>query len=398
MTTVSRIYKRISVYNRNFKEYTEQRDNFLKIQDPSGYDMEPVFDKIKFLYVMYNRVLRDYYKEQGIYLFLPSEILKKAQEDGLIDNASVWLEYIDLLNELLQTQDKKLAKVLYRNILTKYLYEPDKSHKLIQKWFKQEIWDEYMESPKVGFPDNKPLYTAQEIGLSEKSYNIFLNFCKSHKELKKMWLHGSRYNGTARKATDIDCIVDLENGYPAEDFKTLINQLPIPNRFDIASTQDESEFMETVTKTPIKCIYRQSDLNKSIILYKDYYQNSYKPLFEDFIYFIKHNANKLDISTSKKILFKKILELYKHATNLISYYMGYQGLFYYKRLEVIQEACRCELIQDGDSWIKLYKLYKTRRTNFRAYLQISQSEIDEYTRIYTKLYDFFGGMDNHGTD
>jgi predicted nucleotidyltransferase len=97
------------------------------------------------------------------------------------------------------------------------------------KQFKPII-DNYQKED-ICLADNLPTYDYREIGISEKSYKILIKFFSSIKNLKSVWIHGSRAYNAGTYASDIDIIIDC----PEEKYDDIVNQLnnlSVPYWFD----------------------------------------------------------------------------------------------------------------------------------------------------------------------
>ena len=257
MSKIPRSFLRINVFKKRKEYLSEIVKNYSKKTEHTKDEVQEVFDKIKECFEFYRKSLRDILKEHGIILFLPSEILKQAQEENIIEDAEVWLEYIDDLNEIIQSQVPSAAAILRAKVVEKYMYKPQKSWEFLVKFYNTKLSKN--DNKNIKLPDNKPEYTPEEMGLSEYRYNEFISFCKQHKSIKYVWLHGSRAEGNYTDRTDIDCVADIDNFDEYREILSDLKYLPVPNRIDFALLKDiEDEFFVRI-KENAKIIYRSED-------------------------------------------------------------------------------------------------------------------------------------------
>lgn len=196
------------------------------------------FNFIKRIFVFHWKVLRDFLKEDyDIKLFYPREIFKVAEEKLIIKNAELWIKYIDLVNELLQTKSFIEQNKIVDKILEVYIKEG-----LSLKDFYSSILLKREDDFILEY-DNKdfiPSYSSQDLLISEKSYKILLDFIKNNTEINKVWVFGSRVIGNYRKASDIDLIIDS----PFLSFDSLCQKfkdLKIPYRVDCKNIYDKQD-------------------------------------------------------------------------------------------------------------------------------------------------------------
>lgn len=80
-----------ALYSRNALKTPELRQDLLNV--------------MKSCYGFYWKILRDFLQDRNINLYLPREIFITAEKEKIIDDAKVWISYIDDLNALLKTED-----------------------------------------------------------------------------------------------------------------------------------------------------------------------------------------------------------------------------------------------------------------------------------------------------
>ena len=63
---------------------------------------------------------------------------------------------------------------------------------------------------ELKLPDGPVNYNCEELLIKESSYNILLDYFKSLPQIKRVWLHGSRAQGTSNYGSDLDLLFDCE--------------------------------------------------------------------------------------------------------------------------------------------------------------------------------------------
>jgi predicted nucleotidyltransferase len=94
--------------------------------------------------------------------------------------------------------------------------------------------------------------------MSEKSYNKMLEYFKANKEIKKVWLQGSRVFGITRQSSDIDLIIDIS----LSDFNRIkkeMYEIQIPYRIDAKNLKTNTTFVKTAIYQGTKLIYNIED-------------------------------------------------------------------------------------------------------------------------------------------
>lgn len=260
MSDIPRSCLRLYVFKTRKEYLVDSCKNFARKPDHNQEEIQDIFDKIKVCFEFYKKSLRDLLKERDIVLYLPTEVLKRAQEENLIQDAEIWLEYIDDLNEIIQSQVPAAAAILRAKVVEKYMDQPAKSWKFVEKFYDEKlIKNVEKEAENAELPDNKPEYKPEEMGLSKFCYDEFINFCKKHKAIRNVWLHGSRAAGNYVETSDIDCLADISEPDEYPQICADLKYLPIPNRIDFAQMKEiKDRFYANVAKNA-KNIYRAKD-------------------------------------------------------------------------------------------------------------------------------------------
>lgn len=260
MTKTPRWHERINVFNNFYHNFVDLCGKYDRDLMRDFSEKQQLFNGLKICYEFYCKSLRDILNFQGDVIYLPVKVLISANEAGLINDAEVWLDYIKDMNCYYQTYGASEQQNLAIQIINKYKSKLLNSYNNLNKFYNSHICNEdYGTEEKILCTDSKPLYTPSDVDISEYSYNILLNYLKSNKYIKYVWLHGSRAKGNARKNSDIDFLIDIGIEYQ-EDCKAGFYNLTIPYRVDFVSINDLS--CEEFVKASIddtKLIYRAED-------------------------------------------------------------------------------------------------------------------------------------------
>ena len=254
------------IFNNHYEHYLQLRDLYNSNTYEQYRDYRAFFDEIKFLYVFYIKTLRYIFLEDYNYKeFIPRKILSMAASDDykLINDAELWYDFIDDVNELCQTIEIKKIIDLTKEIVEKYKDAPETAYVNLNSYRQNEDFQESYENEINPDKLTKPNYKSSDIGISEKSYNILLKYLRQNKELRYLWLHGSRAKGTALKNSDIDCISDI----PFEKHNVFLQglkNLQIPYNVDCVNINTTNEFEQNFLKkiaSDAKLIYRAEDFS-----------------------------------------------------------------------------------------------------------------------------------------
>lgn len=256
--TIPRWYYRCDNFLKNYHSLKITIEKFSSLKDISVEEKQHVFNLIKNCYVIYWRFCRDVLKEKGEIKYFPIDILIAAQKHGIIKDSEVWLEFnryriiaeenftqkdrAELLDEIIE---KFLTAIecVYINISKKF-DDYTVEHKLLMAY----------NEPEENYPNNRPDYGPESLNVSMKIYSQILQFFISHKEIKRVWLLGSR----TRKNSDIDLLFDA----PEDKIKELsiaINNMRVLNRFDIHRYKSLG-YIKNENQN-YKLIYRAKDFN-----------------------------------------------------------------------------------------------------------------------------------------
>lgn len=258
MSYVPRWFYRIRIFNNHYKYFNdlyEMHDDLDALEDKQ---IQEIFNNLKTCYVFYNRAVKDILNAWGIDSLLPSKVFAIAENQGIINDSEVWLNYIQELNEFYLTYGNGELRRLAIQILRKYQPRLQNASDNLNRYIASHACIIEYEYAALS-EDTKPLYSHLEIGFSEYSYKIFLDYLISNKNIKYAWLHGSRVKGNARKYSDMDLIIDIDMEFVEACRKDFANLL-IPYKIDFVSRHDKS--MEVFLGEVIphaKLIYRAED-------------------------------------------------------------------------------------------------------------------------------------------
>ncbi len=254
-----RSYYRIDAFLRNYESYKQLISDYERNNLKTPQKRQELLDVIKVLYVFYWKTLRDFFKEKGTTLFLPREILKQAQEERMINDADVWINYIDMLNRLCLEPDSETQIEIANRIFHTSRHALPLTKKSLEKRYLEMKSGMRIRGWTRSFPYNKPDYTPEDIGISETSYGLLMKFFKNCSEIKYVWLHGSRAKGKTRPNTDLDFIIDSPL-QTFEDIQNTITKVRVPYWIDCENLNNkENDAFITKVSTHARMVYRAED-------------------------------------------------------------------------------------------------------------------------------------------
>lgn len=254
-------FYRINDFKHKFIHYLKLINERPERQEQIHLINEMILRSMCSLFVQLVRAIRDYKLDEGLYEPLPRKLLIIAKNEELISNSEDWLYFIDLLNVYEQELNPKkrefyldyIVKIyqnkfmnLYKDLTSRFPIKPEYA----------DIFEKQSntKNPKELYDDTLPEYHHNYIGITEKSYQIILNYLRSKKCIKKVWLQGSRVFRIPRKGSDIDLILDC----PLEEQKNIdkeLKELAIPYKLDAKNINTNSHFLKRVAQLGTKLIY-----------------------------------------------------------------------------------------------------------------------------------------------
>lgn len=245
MAKTPRWHERILVFNKRYNTLCDMYKD-CDVDAISSYpEIRPYFNILKSCFEFYHKSLKDILNDKGACLYLPSEVLIKSKDCGLIDDAQVWLDYIEDLNVFYQTYGNSTLLELANKIINRYKPKLSNVYKMLNTFFESQNFDEDYSNKHFPTEINQEI-SATQLGIMEHSFNLLMEYFKSNHNIKYVWLHGSRAKGNAKKNSDIDLIFDVS---PEEliECKTDFYNLAIPYRIDCVS-KNESNIEEFLNK------------------------------------------------------------------------------------------------------------------------------------------------------
>ena len=216
------------------------------------------------LYKEFYKTLRDLLREENIFEPLPRKIFILCKEKNIYTEIDDWLYFIDLLNEYSEVENNLAKEELLDYILDAFKYKFYQIHQYFKKTYPlQDYKKQLMEinqtvNSREILSYNKVEYNADFVKMTEKSYKKLLNFFKSNKDIKFVWLQGSRVFGTTRGGSDIDLIIDSPvNTY--DTVKEEMYKIQTPYRIDAKNLNSDTLFVKTATFLGTKLIYNIDD-------------------------------------------------------------------------------------------------------------------------------------------
>ena len=64
------------------------------------------------------------------------------------------------------------------------------------------------QNTKENISHNEVVYNSDFVKITDKTYRKLLDFFKTNKEIKSVWIQGSRVFGVTRNGYDVDLIID----------------------------------------------------------------------------------------------------------------------------------------------------------------------------------------------
>ena len=261
--TVPRWYQRSLTTILDYKFLKKQLQDIDNIKLVSMDEKYRIFNIVKDFYVHYWSTCRDLLKQDGVINYYPIEILKIAETRGYANNVDLWIDFTRYRRLLDIPMCDEQRTLLLDEILEKYIPAIDDAFQSILIRYEEfsKLHDVCIEpNEKIeNYPDIRPEYSPSVMHVSLKVYQQLLQFFISHKEIKRVWLYGSRVDN-GREGADIDLLMDI----PKEDEKRIvreINNLRILNRIDMHTWRTVR--VDKKEKRNYKIIYHSIDFNNN---------------------------------------------------------------------------------------------------------------------------------------
>lgn len=208
------------------------------------------------VFTAYYYMLKDIYREKGLYLYYPVDILNKAQKDGIITDADDYLKYIKDVNNLISLQNEESEKEREKDLVNSYEYKIQDIVNFADNILKNNYYN--TKSDKVEFP-SKLIKYDKKFGIEKPVWDYLMQFFSQNSDIKRVWIHGSRIKGLARPHADIDLIIES----PFETFDSIrksLYELRIPYIIDAKNKFDPTREVlrnEILTENYIRLIYEK---------------------------------------------------------------------------------------------------------------------------------------------
>ena len=257
--SIPKWFFRIKTFERTYNKYlnllnTAEKDNYSDIKL-----VKKIFDKIKDLFEYYWKIIISIYNNNGLDIKFPREALERFRDENPSINVDIWLEYLDVLNDICFEEELGKNGMSDLEVINKYKkYVPEMYTYTQDLYAKYSFYDEHKTFSLDMFPDYKPEYTPEEVCLKEKYYNMLMKCFKSFNDLEYVWVHGSRAKGLSKETSDIDLFVEI----PYNRTKTLskvLKNLQIPYEIDVEHKNDSLDFLLLSESFYAKPIYRKID-------------------------------------------------------------------------------------------------------------------------------------------
>lgn len=259
-------YLKINTFNWKVDVFRELDE---KLASSNDEKLVPrTFWALKSAYVFYYKFLKFLFKKEGKKILLPREIIINAQKSGKINDGDIWLSYIDYMNVFYNTSNSEEKLAIQKFIVNKFRTAIYNACQQINNEERKKFLEQYMptfkkhQEEEIHLADNIPVYDYKDLYISERSYNIIIDFFKLQKSLKNVWIHGSRAYGTNTGGSDLDLILDCN----PEDFNKIYDDfklLPIPYLPDCKNinTFEHLFFIKSVQNLGTKKIYCSDDFD-----------------------------------------------------------------------------------------------------------------------------------------
>lgn len=247
----------------NFYNDYKKSDNLYSQNLLPVSDFRKFAKDLSYMCYLYELFISAVYRNKGIKTIFPKERFLTAKKYNLIDDADIWLSFINDYAKYHLTKDKAVKNKLVVEILENYHDKVDSIYEHTKRISLEETKDVAsldISDKELRLADNKPIYRPEELDITEKSYNIILDYFKSKNTIRNAWLHGSRYFKQNRYGADIDILLDC-NPQDIKDIKKEVLLLNIPYLLDVQCVYINESFRKFVALTGNKKIYCASDFN-----------------------------------------------------------------------------------------------------------------------------------------
>ncbi len=113
--------QRFDNYSKAYKSLLES-DDALKKEPDNGFIKDSVIQRYEYTVELAWKVMKDYLEEQGfIDVTSPKKVIRKAFEEGLIQDATAWMAALNGRNITSHAYDETRANEIIKDISEKYI-------------------------------------------------------------------------------------------------------------------------------------------------------------------------------------------------------------------------------------------------------------------------------------
>lgn len=238
----------------NYNRFLKKLPKDIKQVEQDDQLAQDLFVKIDKLFSLYCQFLREIYKKRNVEIRYPRELLNYAKTHHLMHDTATWIKLIDMCHALAFETVIGIEGPTHAQIVLEYY---NKIPNLLQY-----INDLYLKRNPLKksknfivdsvLPDQVKEINPNDFGIKSIYFDTILQNIQNIKQIKRVWLYGSRTKYTNKECSDIDLIIDIPRQYYklAKDTFTSI-EIPLP--IDIC---------------PIYHITELYDVQTAILIYK----------------------------------------------------------------------------------------------------------------------------------
>ncbi|GEM_PF-5252408 len=254
-------YLKIMSFNLRYANYEKFENAYLNGELPKEATVHFMY-AIRSVFIFYWKYIKYCYKNKGVDLHTPRQVLLRAKEDNLIQDADTWLDWIESYNTMYWEEDSgrkdNFTDLLVKNFHNKvsstlnFMRTPERSE-IFEKY--KSVEEEIIKE-ELKLADNEPEFNPDDLGLTQYEYETLLNAFKTTPEIERVWAHGSRLYKTDYLGSDCDLIVDCPKENAKEIYAKLYN-LPLPFIVDSKNinVEDDAVYIKTIMDLGTKLIY-----------------------------------------------------------------------------------------------------------------------------------------------
>lgn len=105
----------------------------LQTPNPSELEKTGIIQAFEFTFELGWKCLKDYLEKQLEEVNYPREVIKKAFENGLVEDGEIWVEMLEKRNFLAHTYNFENTQIAFNLIKNSYFVHFQKLHQTLQK-------------------------------------------------------------------------------------------------------------------------------------------------------------------------------------------------------------------------------------------------------------------------